>query len=357
MTELALHLIEENKKTRATFLDLGNCGLTKVPMQNTWATEAVFKMLDDEIVKKSLGRFTLQDCQRVWHDSVYADMHPELLALMQKFELCYRLPDAKQETWLTPQLLPPSKPVKLVQWEHSGDLVLRYRYEFMPKGLISRLMVRLHRFVSQPELGWVTGVLFQRDGSQVLVEIPPRGGEIALRARGPERKELLSVIAADLDALNDSFHKLQERVEKLVPCNCSQCRTRPMPESFEQKRLLQRKHDGKFKVECPASYENVDVFELLDGINVKTLPRWAAEESPSKKTGNITKIFISYSKMDITHKDNLLKHLLLVPKLLLGNEVFEAPASPRTANQELAIYGFPSRSLGTSQRRKTDSVL
>ena len=31
MSELALRLIEENKKTRATFLDLGNCSLTEVP--------------------------------------------------------------------------------------------------------------------------------------------------------------------------------------------------------------------------------------------------------------------------------------------------------------------------------------
>jgi len=31
MSELALRLIEENKKTRATFLDLGNCGLNEVP--------------------------------------------------------------------------------------------------------------------------------------------------------------------------------------------------------------------------------------------------------------------------------------------------------------------------------------
>ena len=27
----ALQLIAENKRTRATFLDLGNCGLTEVP--------------------------------------------------------------------------------------------------------------------------------------------------------------------------------------------------------------------------------------------------------------------------------------------------------------------------------------
>jgi len=246
-----------------------------VILQNEWATEAVFKMLDDETVKKSLGRFTGQDCQRVWQDSVYADMHPELLALMQKFELCYRLPDAKPETWLAPQLLPPSKPKELANWGQPGDLVLRYRYEFMPKGLISRLMVRLHSFVPQPELGWVMGVLFERDGSQVLVEIPSKGGEIAMRARGSERKELLSVIAADLDALNDSFHSLKERVDKLVPCNCFQCRTRAVPEYFEQKRLLQRKRDGKLKVECPNSYEDVDVLELLDGVCMEKLPSWA----------------------------------------------------------------------------------
>jgi internalin A len=31
MSELALQLIAENKKSKATFLDLGNCGLTALP--------------------------------------------------------------------------------------------------------------------------------------------------------------------------------------------------------------------------------------------------------------------------------------------------------------------------------------
>src|SRR5271157_3096181 len=31
MSDLALQLIAENKRSRATFLDLGNCGLTEVP--------------------------------------------------------------------------------------------------------------------------------------------------------------------------------------------------------------------------------------------------------------------------------------------------------------------------------------
>ncbi|MCQ8127747.1 COR domain-containing protein [Methylomonas rivi] len=270
--------------------------LKTIILQNTWATEAVFKMLDDEIVKTALGHFNQQDCLRVWQDSQYADMHAELLALMQKFELCYQLPDAGSETWLAPQLLPPSKPAALASWEQPGDLVLRYRYEFMPKGLVSRLMVRQHRFVSRPDLGWVTGVLFEQDGSELLVEIAPKGGEIILRARGPERKELLTAISADLDALNDSFRlndeKHHEKVEKLVPCNCNQCREKTKPESFDLKRLLQRKRDYKLKVECPASYEVVDVSELLDGIRSEHLPKWANKTNSMNRP---LKIFISYS--------------------------------------------------------------
>ena len=243
-----------------------------VILQNTWATEAVFKILDDEIVKRNLGHFDRDDYQRVWQDSLYADMHPELLVLMQKFELCYRLPDTHADTWLAPQLLPPSKPEELFDWQQPGNLTLRYRYEFMPKGIVSRLIVRMHRFISRPNLSWISGALFERGGTEVLAEVPAKGGEIVLRASGPERKELLSVISADLDALNNNFHGLKDLVSKWVPCNCNRCSEMTEPEFFEQKRLLQRKIDGKMKIECPASYEDVNVLELLDGIRVEKLP-------------------------------------------------------------------------------------
>ena len=274
-----------------------------VILQNQWATEAVFKMLDDEQVKADLGRFTNTDCVRMWQDSVYADMHPELLALMQKFELCYLLPDTTPKKWLAPQLLPPSKPLALIDWAKSGDLVLRFRYEFLPKGLISRLMVRLHRFVPIPELAWLTGVLFERNEAQVLVEIPPKGGEIMLRARGFEHKELLSVIAADLDALNATFKGLPEKVTKLIPCDCEFCRQQIEPESFEQPELLRRKKMGKSTIECRASFENVNVLQLLDGVQVNKIPDWSKEDSAMKK------IFISYSKKDNRYKKALINHL------------------------------------------------
>ncbi|MGD8590643.1 MAG: COR domain-containing protein [Chromatiales bacterium] len=265
-----------------------------VILQNQWATEAVFRILDDEVIKGKLGRFDAEDCLRLWRDSRYADMHPELLALMQRFELCYKLPDSRPRTWLAPQLLPPAKPVSLKEGGRVEDLVLRYRYRFMPKGLVSRLMVRLHRFVHEPELAWVTGVLFEQHGTQVLVEILPDGKDIELRARGPEHKALLSVVAADLDALNHSFQGLRDKVDKLIPCNCSECRVAAVPEFFSQKRLLKRKQDHRLKVECPASYEDVDVLELLDGIRMDRLPGWAKDEKP-KPTQHTFKIFLASS--------------------------------------------------------------
>ena len=264
-----------------------------VILQNEWATQAVFRMLDDETVKKKLGRFNHEDCARLWRGPAYDRMHLELLALMQNFELCYELRDSQPKTWLAPQLLPPAKPKELADWGKPDDLVLRYRYEFLPKGMISRLTVRLHRFVRNPQMAWISGVVLEREGSSVLAEILA-SGEIELRARGPERKALLSVVASELDALNDSFQGLRDKVDKRIPCNCSKCRTSPEPEFFGQKRLEQRKKDGKLKVECPRSYEDVDVLELLDGIKMDKLPVWEKEEPPSRSLRNV-RIFLASS--------------------------------------------------------------
>ena len=246
-----------------------------VILQNRWATEAVFRILDDETVKGRLGRFTLEDCQRVWASSEYADMHLELLALMERFELCYILADTiTPETWLAPQLLSPSSPEGLDCWAQPNDLVLSYRYEFLPKGLVNRLMVRMHRFVRRPNSAWITGVLFERGETQILVKTTEQGNEIVLRARGLEKQALMSVIASDLDALNTSFSGLKDKVGKWIPCNCSQCSESTTPESFEQKQLLKRKRDNKLTIECRVSYEDISVPKLLDGLKLEEVPQW-----------------------------------------------------------------------------------
>ncbi|PLX96646.1 MAG: hypothetical protein C0622_14350 [Desulfuromonas sp.] len=251
-------------------------------LQNQWVTDAVFRILDDEQIKEQQGRFTLADCDRLWADCGYADKEVELRALMVRFELCYRLPDQCDEVWLVPQHLSPSKPTELNDWNRDGDLMLTYRYEFLPRGLVSRLIVRMHRFVKNTELCWVRGALFIHGDTQVLVETSSSGSEIVLRARGPEKQSLLSVIASDLDALNDSFEGLKDRVGKWVPCICPTCEKLKEPAMFKQKELLERKRRGKPTIECPKppNYEDVSVLQLLDGMNLDEWLKRAEKELP-----------------------------------------------------------------------------
>lgn len=275
-----------------------------VILQNHWATEAVFRVLDDEIVKGARGRFTPVDCNRLWQDAHYADMHPELLALMQSFELCYELPDSRQPAWLAPQMLSPGKPQALNDWSRSDDLVLGYHYEFLPKGIISRLTVRLNRFVRDPEKAWVTGVLFERENTAVLVELLANGKDVQLRARGADRKALLSVIAADLDALNASFEGLRDRVSKRIPCVCCRCCGTHTPEFFDERKLMRRKEDRRLKVECPASYEEVSVLELLDGVRVhEPAPGWGDRNVATASAPATITIFLASSAELRTDRD------------------------------------------------------
>lgn len=246
-----------------------------VILQNQWATDAVFRMLDDEVVKQAKGHFTLKDCRRVWAAPQYEDMDQEMLGLMEKFELCYRLTDSTEPAWLAPRLLPPSKPVELGSWASPSDLVVRFRYTFLPRGLVSRLIVRQHRFIKQVELSWEHGAFFEKNETQVLAEEIAQGNTIELRARAPENKALLSVLASGLEELNDTFKGLQGKVEKLVPCICDQCCRSMSPEMYEQAELVRRKKTGKLTIECRPSYANVSVVELLDGLRPEHIPDWA----------------------------------------------------------------------------------
>lgn len=103
------------------------------------------------------------------------------------------------------------------------------------------------------------------------------------------------MIAADLDASNESFQGLREKVDKRIPCNCSRCGTSTEPEFFAQNMLLYRREHGRLKVECPKSFEEADVQELLDGIKVEKPPEWAKKEVPSRSLRKL-RIFLASSR-------------------------------------------------------------
>lgn len=82
-------------------------------LNNKWATDAVYKVLDNENIKRAFGHFNLKDLADIWSDARYKNRQDEFLALMTKFELCYELRD--EDTWLAPQLL--SEETPKIEWD------------------------------------------------------------------------------------------------------------------------------------------------------------------------------------------------------------------------------------------------
>ena len=276
-------------------------------LQNQWVTDAVYKILDDaQIAGAQRGRFTPADLQRLWHESTYRERRDELLALMLQFELCYQVQDTA--THICPQLLPGDIP----QYDLGTDipLQLKYEYVFIPKGLLYRLIVRLHRHIAQGQTAvWNAGVVLERAGAKAEITESLDRRTISVRATGLLAKELVTIINEEVERLHAPFGE-RLKVTVRIPCNCHICIGSHKPHFYDKIDLDTRLRNGKATVECSVSYDDVPVRGLLDGVFVKNLP---SDRLNSNQKGpvNALNLFISYSKSDKEYLESAKKHLNL----------------------------------------------
>lgn len=234
-----------------------------VILQNSWATKGVYQILDHPDIKAQKGHFSKLDAEKIWANTVFEDMHEELLQLMKKFELCYEVPNQSEIHYISPQLLPKQKPTYV--WELENNLIINYEYDFMPKGLIGRLMVRLNSFIKNIDrFSWQSGCIFALDETDAQVIETYGTRKIEVRITGSFKIRLSSIIIKEIDELNGSFENL--KVRKLIPCNCKNCIKLKTPHFYDYTNLMNRKKKGKRTVECDISFEDVPVQEILDGV-------------------------------------------------------------------------------------------
>ncbi|MGK7952900.1 MAG: COR domain-containing protein [Xenococcaceae cyanobacterium] len=189
-----------------------------VILKPEWGTDAVYKVLDDKQVINHLGKFTTKDLDKIWSDEQYLFKQAELLELMMRFKLCYQIPGT-QDTYIAPQLLTKTKPI--YEWYETDNLILRYTYEFMPKGIITQFIVVMHQHIYQQKYVWRSGVVLNKDNTQAEVIEYYERREIRIRVAGTNRRNFMTIITNELDKINNSYHRLT--FQKLVPCNCSAC--------------------------------------------------------------------------------------------------------------------------------------
>ncbi len=276
-------------------------------LNNSWATDAVYKILDNEHIKKNnKGVFKKSDIVNIWSDKMYERKQKEILALMLKFELIYQV-EPNKDSFILPQLLPVSQPE--FNWNYDDSIKLRYSYGFMPEGILSKFIVRMHRYIYMKSMVWREGVILKRFSNNALIIETYGEKEIQIFVEGPEPRLFLTLITEEFDRINNSYKHIN--VEKLIPCNCEECSKLKRPNYYEYEDLQRRKLRSKNTVECKISYENIQVSSLIDNVlssfKVKKQPIRNSIELPNdaKQDTQLSVEALKEKLIELFKKDNI----------------------------------------------------
>ena len=232
-----------------------------VILKPQWGTGAVYKLLDDPVVITNKGRFNEGDLERIWHEVCYANMHAELLRLMINFKLCYRIRGSNE--YMVPELLGRNQPE--YEWDDKDNLVVKYTYEFMPKGILTQFIVAMNPMIAGQDLVWREGVILEKDETRAEVIENYGKREIKVRVTGKHRRDIMTIVLYEIDIINSAYTKLT--FSKWIPCNCEACKSGYDPHFYSYDTLREFSANRQYEIQCQRKpYRMVDVLGLIDDV-------------------------------------------------------------------------------------------
>ena len=205
---------------------------------------------------------------------------------MERFDLSYQIdpqiPGKLPEYSLIPQLLPYQPPPTIQDWSPpttvAGQMQVEviYRFDFVPAGIMSWFIVRTHQYTQH--MHWRNGVVLAYQGHSARVELFPMLLELRLAVWGVQPYTFFVILKETLDLILARFEGL--RVRREVPCLChKQTRRATACQEFfrYEEDLVRRLEHGIHTIQCPASFKDVSVLELLYGLDTRTAPQVMAK--------------------------------------------------------------------------------
>ena len=236
-----------------------------VILKPEWATGAVYALIDSLEIQRNKGRFTRTALSKYWNAKLYPqDKYEQLLRLMEKFELCFKI--AETDDYIIPELLATQRPagVNTETYRSVENLQLQYSYDFMPAGILTRFICRLHYLIRDDHY-WNNGVELWFSGSGALAVSDAAEKRIRVSVTGSEKSQLMGVIRSHFDHIHETMNmKKQEHVFEQVPCTCTQCRNTGKPHFFDYDMLRRLEEKGK-ETHCNKSLEDISPGTLLNG--------------------------------------------------------------------------------------------
>lgn len=232
-----------------------------VILNHEWITQGVYKILDDPKVIEQKGRFSNEDIKRIWSNDEFKYKIRELIFLMKnrKFDLCFELPNGE---YLVPRLLPVDEVEH--DWDSSPDNTkFEFRYKFMPKGILTRLIVKMNTDIYDNKY-WRYGVILRYDGTKAFIREKYFENKITIELSGTHKREYLFNIRKVINEIHKDYNKI--KVAEMIPCNCSHCRTFNCPQFYEFDLLQRYELNDIAEIRCDKSLEMVKVSSLTSDI-------------------------------------------------------------------------------------------
>lgn len=208
----------ENQETLATILDCLGIALnyrndprlrdTSV-LKPRWLVDGIYKILRWLHKQGTNGVMRLVDFPKALKSKkdYPPEMHRFLLALMEKFELCFAL-DNDEEEYLVPGLLSENQPRELKGFMSETAQRIQLRYDDVrPPGLLPRFIVRSHT-LSERQPRWLRGVVLTRRSARALVRGDHEGKVTDVFAVGDtaeDRVWLTEFILSEMRSLNEKL--------------------------------------------------------------------------------------------------------------------------------------------------------
>ncbi len=230
-------------------------------LNHEWITKGIYKILDDKIVIQNKGKFGFQDILRIWNEEEYRNKSRELLSLMKnrKFDLCFELGNGE---YIVPRLLPVDE-IEHNWMSASGNLKFEIHYKFMPKGILTRLIVKLNQDILDNQY-WRYGVILKYQDTKAIVKEKYFESKITVELSGTSKREYLFMIRKAVNEIHKDYNRIQ--YDEKVPCNCSLCLQGIEPHFYSFELLRRYEIKGKQKITCEISLDDVPVHSLTSDV-------------------------------------------------------------------------------------------
>ncbi len=230
-----------------------------------WATKAVYKIIDTKEVVNNRGKFNYTQLRNIWQDYP-DDKFAFLIELMKKFELCFLLPN--QVDYIVPELLPPNQPD--ISWNSTDNLQFEFRYKFMPAGVITRLIVRMHDYIKN-NLFWRRGVVIEREQTEAIITSNTLERYISIKIKGKNKQDFFGIIRYEIENIHKTLK--EPHVQLMTHCICDECENSENPEFYAYEQLNKYLDKGKKTITCPKSIDEVSIPKLLGKVNGNGNPK------------------------------------------------------------------------------------